>query len=37
MSSSLFGITDKEIIGGEIPITSLVGDQQASLFGQLCL
>ena len=37
MSSSFFGITDKEIIGGEIPITSLVGDQQASLFGQLCL
>lgn len=37
MSSSLFGITDKEIIGGEIPITSLIGDQQASLFGQLCL
>jgi len=37
MSSSLFGITDKEIIGGQIPITSLIGDQQASLFGQLCL
>jgi len=37
MSSSFFGITDKEIIGGEIPITSLIGDQQASLFGQLCL
>jgi len=37
MSSSFFGITDKKIIGGEISITSLIGDQQASLFGQLCL
>ncbi len=33
-SSSLFGHTDKEILGKEIPITGVAGDQQAALFGQ---
>jgi glycerol kinase len=36
-TSCVVGITDKSIFGAEIPIASLVGDQQAALFGQLCL
>lgn len=36
-TSSLFGILDKEIFGAEVPITAMVGDQQSSLFGELCL
>jgi glycerol kinase len=35
-SSDIFGITDKKILGREIPITSAIGDQQAALFGQAC-
>ncbi|RKX97843.1 MAG: glycerol kinase [Spirochaetes bacterium] len=31
-SNSLFGYTDKKITGKEIPITGILGDQQASLF-----
>ena len=33
-SSSLFGYTDKDVLGKEIPITGVAGDQQAALFGQ---
>ncbi|NOZ25925.1 MAG: glycerol kinase GlpK [Nitrospirae bacterium] len=33
-SSGLFGNTAKEITGREIPITGILGDQQASLFAQ---
>lgn len=32
-----FGKTDKSVIGVELPICGVVGDQQAALFGQLCL
>ena len=35
-SSADFGITDKELLGAAIPITGMVGDQQAALFGQTC-
>jgi len=35
-SASIFGFVDKSILGWEIPIASVVGDQQASLFGQTC-
>ena len=35
-SSGDFGVTDEHILGGEIPIGALVGDQQGSLFGQCC-
>lgn len=31
-----FGVTDKSLFGAEIPIFSMVGDQQAALFGQGC-
>lgn len=36
-SSGLFAVSDKEILGCEVPITGVAGDQQAALFGQLCL
>lgn len=35
-SSCKYGSTDHLIFGGEIPIGSAVGDQQAALFGQAC-
>ena len=35
-SSHLFGHTDKDILGGEIKIAGVAGDQQAALFGQCC-
>ncbi len=35
-SSHFFGYTDKEILGFEIPISSVAGDQQSALFGQCC-
>ena len=35
-SISDFGVTEKSIFGAEIPINSLIGDQQSSLFGQTC-
>ena len=36
-SSSVSAILDKEILGVEIPISGIAGDQQAALFGQLCI
>ena len=33
-SSHIFGYTDKGILGAEIPIGGVAGDQQAALFGQ---
>ena len=35
-SSYIYGTTDKEIFGVEIPISGDAGDQQAALFGQAC-
>ena len=35
-SSSLFGYTDKDILGAQISISGVAGDQQAALFGQCC-
>ena len=35
--SEYVGNTEKNILGAEIPITGIAGDQQASLFGQMCL
>lgn len=35
-SSGLFGKTYKELLGREIPITAMIGDQQSALFGQMC-
>jgi glycerol kinase len=35
-SSYIYGSTDKEIFGIEIPISGDAGDQQSALFGQAC-
>ncbi len=35
-SSYAFGKTDATVLGGEIMVGSLVGDQQGALFGQCC-
>ena len=36
-SSYNFGMTAQSVMGGNIPVTGIVGDQQGSLFGQLCI
>jgi len=35
-SSCIYGYTATDVIGGEIPISGIAGDQQAALFGQGC-
>lgn len=35
-SSTIFGMTDPYVLGGEIAIAGVAGDQQAALFGQCC-
>ncbi len=35
-SSYVYGNTDAEYLGGEVPIAGIAGDQQAALFGQCC-
>jgi len=35
-SSCIYGYTDPEVFGAEIPIAGDAGDQQAALFGQAC-
>lgn len=35
-SSHVYGNTDPEYLGGEVPIAGIAGDQQAALFGQCC-
>ncbi len=35
-SSYNFGSTDKKILGAELPIAGVAGDQQSALFGQCC-
>ena len=35
-SSGLFGYSDTTVLGGEVPISGIAGDQQAALFGQCC-
>lgn len=36
-SSHLYGYSDETKVGAKIPICGVVGDQQAALFGQLCV
>ncbi len=36
-SSERYGATAKEYLGAEIPISGIAGDQQAALFGQMCI
>lgn len=35
-SSCVYGITDKDVCGFEVPVAGCIGDQQAALFGQAC-
>lgn len=35
-SSCIYGYTDASVLGGEIAIAGIAGDQQAALFGQCC-
>lgn len=37
MSGGEFGVADKQWFGADIPIRSVLGDQQAALFGHTCL
>jgi glycerol kinase len=36
-SSEKYGLTSGEHLGAEIPISGIAGDQQAALFGQMCI
>ena len=36
-SSEIYGYTVKEHFDGKIPISGIAGDQQAALFGQMCI
>lgn len=36
-SSFVYGLTDSGTVGAEIPIAGVAGDQQAALFGQMCI
>jgi glycerol kinase len=36
-SSSVSAYVDESIVGSKIPISGIAGDQQAALFGQLCI
>ncbi len=35
-SSGVAGMASKDLLGAEVPVAGIVGDQQAALFGQLC-
>lgn len=35
-SSCIYGVTDKKLFAGEVPIAGAAGDQQCALFGQTC-
>lgn len=35
-SSEVYGQTSRELLGAEVPVAGVVGDQQAALFGQMC-
>jgi glycerol kinase len=35
-SSGVFGTTEPDLFGGEIPVAGIAGDQQAALVGQAC-
>jgi len=36
-SAHMYGTTDSSVMGYELPITGVAGDQQAALFGQQCV
>ncbi len=36
-NTGAFGVTDKALLGAEIPLAAMIGDQQSALVGQGCL
>ncbi len=36
-SSLVYGQTNMDLLGAEIPVAGIAGDQQAALFGQMCI
>jgi glycerol kinase len=36
-SSEVYGETDADLLGSAIPVAGIAGDQQAALFGQMCV
>jgi glycerol kinase len=36
-SSEIYGTTAADIMGAKVPISGIAGDQQAALFGQMCI
>ncbi len=36
-SSEVYGETDPDLLGAAIPVAGIAGDQQAALFGQMCV
>lgn len=36
-SSLVYGQTDMDLLGAEIPVAGIAGDQQSALFGQMCI
>ncbi len=36
-SSLIYGYTDEKLLGGRIALAGIAGDQQAALFGQMCV
>jgi glycerol kinase len=36
-SSEVYGVTSEELLGVKIPVSGIAGDQQAALFGQMCV
>lgn len=36
-SSEIYGLSSNEFLGAEIPVSGIAGDQQAALFGQMCI
>ena len=36
-SSEVYAASDTEFLGGDIPVAGIAGDQQAALFGQMCI
>ncbi|WP_424949740.1 glycerol kinase GlpK [Deinococcus sp.] len=36
-SSEVYGLTSKGLLGAQVPIAGIAGDQQAATFGQVCL
>lgn len=35
-SSEIYGHTSENLLGGQIPVSGIAGDQQSALFGQIC-